>query len=467
MDSYEQIKKQFYALFDNSVDGIWITDNKGIVLRVNRAAQENSGFREQDIIGKSIHNALKSGFIENSATAKTLETKQQQSVLDYKKDTGKKLLITATPIFDENDELSLIIANERDITQLNAIKEDLEASRLQTEKIKDELTEQYLKELSNQDIIAKSRGMENVLLSGIKLARVGVSNILITGESGTGKGIIAGYIHKISDRRYKPFIHINCAAIPEALMEAELFGYEKGAFTGASQKGKAGLFELAHEGTLFLDEIGDLPFHMQAKLLTYLDDNKIMRIGGTTPVRVECAIIAATNQDLKSAVKKKQFRGDLYYRLSSFSINIPPLRQRQEDVTELIRFFMDKYNKQFKQHKQISKRALDAALSYYFPGNVRELKDIVKRAVVLGTDDVINNLLPDNIGADDPRDTVILLKDKPIFDLKKAISATERKAFVNAIRHCRSTREVASYLNISQTKAVRCLRKHGLDLIKS
>lgn len=464
MDSHMQIKSQFYALLNNSPDGIWISDKEGMILRVNRAAQENSAFKQEDVIGKSISQILKEGHIKTSATAKALETQKQQSVLEYKEKTGRTLLITATPIFNQDGELAFIIANERDISQLNKIREELEQSRLQAEKVKEELTEQYLRELGREEIIAESKEMKHVLLSGLKLARVGVSNILITGGSGTGKGLLAGYIHKKSNRRHNPFVHINCAAIPEGLIEAELFGYEKGAFTGASQKGKAGLFELSHKGTLFLDEIGDLPIHMQAKLLTYLDNHKVMRIGGTKPLNVECSILAATNLDLKAAVKKKKFREDLYYRLSSFAINIPPLRQRPEDITKLIQHFLVKYNEEFKQQKKITKQALDVILVYPFPGNVRELKDMVKRAVVLSRDDVIDNLLPNTINIDDLRDICVQVKDERIFDLKKAILATEKKAFAQAIKHCRSTREIADFLHISQTKVVRGLRKHGLSL---
>lgn len=464
MDSHMQIKSQFYALLNNSPDGIWISDKEGMVLRVNRAAQENSAFKQEDVIGKSISQILKEEHIKTSATAKALETQKQQSVLEYKEKTGRTLLITATPIFNQDGELEFIIANERDISQLNKIREELEQSRLEAEKVKEELTEQYLRELGREEIIAESKEMKHVLLSGLKLARVGVSNILITGGSGTGKGLLAGYIHKKSNRRHKPFVHINCAAIPEGLIEAELFGYEKGAFTGASQKGKAGLFELSHKGTLFLDEIGDLPIHMQAKLLTYLDNHKVMRIGGTKPLHVECSILAATNLDLKAAVKKKKFREDLYYRLSSFAINIPPLRQRPEDITKLIQHFLVKYNKEFKQQKKITKQALDVILVYPFPGNVRELKDMVKRAVILSRDDVIDNLLPNTTNIDDLRNIGVQVKDERIFDLKKALLATEKKAFAQAIKHCRSTREIADFLHISQTKVVRGLRKHGLSL---
>ena len=462
MDSYHQIKDQFYALFDNSPDGIWISNKEGIIMRVNRAAPENSGFSPEDVIGRSIYQIIKDGYIETSAIAKALEAKSRQSVLENKEKSGRVLLITATPIFNQGGELSLIIANERDITQLNKIKEKLDQSRLQTEKVKEELTEQYLKESIREEIIAESKDMEYVLLSGLKLARAGVSNILITGESGTGKGMLAGFIHNKSDRQRNPFIHINCAAIPEGLIEAELFGYESGAFTGASQKGKAGLFELAHKGTLFLDEIGDLPTKMQAKLLTYIDDYKITRIGGTKPIRVDCSIIAATNQDLKAAVKKRWFREDLYFRLSSFAIDMPPLRQRPEDVAELIRYFLNKYNMEFNQQKKISKQALDGMLSYNFPGNVRELKNIIKRAVVLNEDKIIDNLLPNTFKRDEMADFCSQAKDERIFDLKKAILATEKKAFVHALKYCRSTREIADYLNISQTKVVRSLRKHDL-----
>jgi len=220
-----------------------------------------------------------------------------------------------------------------------------------------------------------------------------VSNILIQGESGTGKGLLAKLIHKSGSRSGKPFIQINCAALPENLLEAELFGYEKGAFTGAHQKGKLGLFELAQGGTLLLDEIGDLPYPMQAKLLKCLEDHEIMHLGGLKPIRIDCIVIAATNQNLEELVVEDRFRKDLFYRLNTFNFRIPPLRERPEDIFELANAFLVKYNRAYGQDKRLSYRAIEALESYAFPGNVRELKNLVKKSVVLADEQRIDGII--------------------------------------------------------------------------
>jgi transcriptional regulator with PAS, ATPase and Fis domain len=265
----------------------------------------------------------------------------------------------------------MVVVNERDMTQLNAIREELEESRMVTEKYQEELAELSLLELKNQEIIASNAKMRQVLRVGLKLAHLEASNILILGESGTGKGLLAKFIHKNGKRQHSPFVQINCAALPENLLEAELFGYERGAFTGAREQGKIGLFELAHGGTLFLDEIGDLPFSVQAKLLKYLDDQEIMRLGSLKPRKIDCTVIAATNRDLEELTRSNQFRQDLFYRLNTFTVRIPPLRERPEDVFELVNYLLREYNRTYRLKRRISPETLKVLQAYPFPGNVR------------------------------------------------------------------------------------------------
>ena len=233
---------------------------------------------------------------------------------------------------------------------------------------RDKLAELSLLELKDQEIVAEDKKMRQVLYLALKLAHLSASDILILGESGTGKGLLAKFIHKNSHRNKKPFIQINCATLPENLLEAELFGYEKGAFTGARQEGKAGLFELANEGTLFLDEIGDLPHSLQAKLLKYLDDHEVMRLGGLKSNKIDCTIIAATNRELEGLVQQKRFRRDLFFRLNTFTIRIPPLRERIDDIFELVSFYMQKYGKVYRLNRRISPDALKVLQAYPFPG---------------------------------------------------------------------------------------------------
>ena len=373
-DEYEKVAKkialrqklnnQFDNIFSASSDGIWVCDASGKVINVNSASIRLNGIEDFDVIGKKICELLRVGLFNKSVTLKVFETKQKVSVMQYITKTDKHLLCTGTPVFDEDGRISLVVVNERDMTELNCVREQLEKNKMITKKMKDELAELNLLEVNKQKIVAESQEMRQVLKCALKIARLDVSNILILGESGVGKGLVSKFIHKNSKRGKRPFVQINCAALPESLLEAELFGYEGGAFTGACEYGKAGLIELANKGTLFLDEIGDMPLSLQAKLLKYLDDNEIIRLGGTSLKKINCTIIAATNKDLKEEVKKQRFRYDLYYRLNTFTLVIPPLRKRPEDIFELVNSYMKNYNKIYKVNKKIFARGLEVIQNY-------------------------------------------------------------------------------------------------------
>jgi two-component system response regulator PilR (NtrC family) len=247
--------------------------------------------------------------------------------------------------------------------------------------------------LSFGNMIGKSKGMLKVYSLVRKVADT-VANILITGESGTGKELVARAIHENSLRKDKSFVVINCGGIPENLLESELFGYMKGSFSGAHVD-KPGLFEVAHEGTIFLDEIGELPPFLQVKLLRVVQEKTFRRIGGTEDVKVDVRIISATNQDLAQKVKNGGFREDLYYRLNVIPVEIPPLRERNEDIPLLANYFIEKYSKKFeKEIKKISPYAIQLLMKYPFPGNVRELENIIERSVALETTNII---LPENL----------------------------------------------------------------------
>ena len=261
-----------------------------------------------------------------------------------------------------------------------------------------------------------------------------------------------------------PFIQINCAALPETLLEAELFGYERGAFTGAATQGKAGLIEIAQGGTLFLDEIGDLPLSLQAKLLKYLDDSEVLRLGSVKPRQIDCKIVAATNRDLEALMRAKKFRQDLFYRLNTFTLRIPPLRERAEDIFELVHFFLRKYNRTYRQKKRISQKTMDLLLSCPFPGNVRELKNILEQAVVMSEKETLDALPVKRRG-----ETLALQRIGTVCDpispkLNDHVVATEREVFRRAFLVCKSTREMAAHLGVSQPTIVRKLRKLGLTL---
>jgi PAS domain S-box-containing protein len=464
LESYRSLNHQLETIFKASSDGIWVCDGKGNVIDINEASEKLNGIRAKSIIGKNVSDLANSGLFDRSVTLEVLETKRQVSVVQRVKRTNKILLATGTPAFDDEGNIFLVVVNERDMTQLNTLQEQLEQSRMVTEKIKDELAELSLLELKSQEIVAENEDMRQVLHHALKLAHLEASDILILGESGTGKGLLAKFIHKNSNRCKKPFIQINCAALPENLLEAELFGYEKGAFTGARQEGKAGLFELAQEGTLFLDEIGDLPHPLQAKLLKYLDDHEVMRLGGLKPNKIDCLIIAATNRDLKNRVQQKRFRQDLFYRLNTFIIKIPPLRERPDDIFELVKFYMKKFGKEYRLNRRISSDALKLLQDYTFPGNVRELKNLLKKAVVMSENEYVDEIIQQSLTAGANSCTVATNDTQQRKSLTDHIFEVEKEIIKNAMTRCKSTREMARYLKISQPTVVRKLKKHRLYL---
>ena len=464
LESFDFLDRQFKTVFESSSDGIWICDKKGRVVLINKASEKLGGIKKEDIIGTMVSDLVKKKKLySNYVTDEVIQTKRVVSQLQHVKNTKKTVLCTGIPVFDRNGRVSLVVINERDITQLEALKIQLEETRKEKDRYKNELTELSMLELKRQKIVSESDQMREILKTALKLARLEVTDILLLGESGTGKGLLAKFIHNNSKRKRKPFIQINCAALPENLLEAELFGYEKGAFSGAREQGKPGLFELAHEGTLFLDEIGELPFSVQAKLLKYLDDHKVQRLGGIKAKSIDCIIIAATNQDIDKFVGQKKFRKDLFYRLNILTIKIPPLRERPEDIFELANSFLRQYNRKYKQKKKLNPLALSLLQSYSFAGNVRELKNIIKKAVVMSEGEVIDSVILSSIGKEVLEDRwEVRGSDKKINNLVDMLAALEKEMLKNAMRHCKSTREMARFLNISQPTVVRKLKKHSL-----
>ena len=462
LESYRRLNVQLEAIFKSSSDGIWLCDGNGKILNINKASEKINAIKAKDVVGKNVREIVAEGLIDRSVTLEVLETGRQVSLLQYLKRTNKYLLVTGTPVFDQRGQISLVVVNERDMTQLNTMKEQLAQTRMETQRFKDELVELSLLELKEQEIIAQSEEMRQVLRVAIKLAKMEASDILILGETGTGKGLLAKFIHHYSNRKDKAFIQINCAALPETLLEAELFGYEKGAFTGARESGKIGLFELAHEGTLFLDEIGDLPLSVQAKLLKYLDDHEIMRLGGIKPKKVDCTIIAATNRNLEARSRQRKFRQDLFFRLNTFVMQIPPLRERPDDIFEMVNHLLDRYNQQYRLKRRISSKAMQYLKSHSFPGNVRELKNIMKMAVLMSETDSLDEYILRNL-------------KMPVFEqiengqrpgsqksLIEETSAYEKRLLQNAMTSYKTTREMARFLGINQSTVVRKMKKHDL-----
>jgi two-component system, NtrC family, response regulator AtoC len=314
-------------------------------------------------------------------------------VLQRLKDSGEVrafIMMTANPQLDDVKAAIKLGAYDFIGKPLNfdelgvTIENALEATRLRTEV--DSLRGEVRRQAGYLDVIGVSDKITELMKFVRKVASSEASTILIQGESGTGKDLIAKAMHYESRRQFKPFVAVNCSAIPETLMEAELFGHERGAFTDAKAM-KKGLFELAHGGTLFLDEIGELSHFMQAKLLRVLEDQKLRRVGGVRDLQVDVRVIAASNRDLERAVREGQFRQDLYYRLAIISIFIPPLRERKEDIVPLVEFFVAHYNQTFRKSiRGVTEEARRMLVEYDWPGNVRELKNAIERAMILEED---------------------------------------------------------------------------------
>ncbi|MCK5098381.1 MAG: sigma 54-interacting transcriptional regulator [Desulfobacteraceae bacterium] len=454
--------KYLQTIFDKSADGLMICDNKGHILKLNKAAERLNGIKASDVLGRDVKSLVKEGSIDRSATQEVLETGRSVSVIQNTEKSGYTLFVTGTPVFNKTDDICFVVINERDITLLEDMRIKLEQARQESEKIRDELSELNLLELKDNNIVAQSDYMKHTLKLSLKLSKINASNILIRGESGTGKGLLAKFIHKNSLRKNKPLIQINCAALPENLLEAELFGYEKGAFTGANEKGKPGLFEIASNGTILLDEIGDISLNVQAKLLKCLEDHEILPVGSTTPKKIDCSIIAATNRDLETQTIGEKFRLDLFHRLNTFTLHIPPLRDRPEDILELVRIYLKKYNKKYNRKTHIGYKVFEMLKSYQFPGNVRELKNIIKQAVVMCDkkflDDYIINSLDSN-----PLQFNIQ-NDNTEYSLNEKIESVEKNMLKKAAKLCKTTREAAAFLSISQPSVVRKFKKYGIKM---
>lgn len=331
---------------------------------------------------------VEKGVFSESVTFKVFEERAPVSVMHEIK-TGQTVLSTGHPVFNEEGEIVRVVTTARDVKELNHVKEELNKAKKLSEKYYSELEKLRKQQAKMEDIVVKSGEMKNVMDLAIQMGRVD-STVLITGESGVGKEVVAKAIHQSSERTSGSLIKVNCGAIPDNLLEAELFGYAEGSFTGAKKGGKPGMFELADGGSLFLDEIAELPLNLQVKLLRVLQEEEIIRVGGTKPIKIDVRIIAATNRDLAKMLKEGEFREDLFYRLNVVPIEIPPLRERKEDISQLIFKFLDDFNKKYNKNKKIDLDTINFLESYDWPGNVRELKNLIERFVVISEKDIID-----------------------------------------------------------------------------
>ena len=455
----QELNEDLEAIIESSYDGFFIIDAQGTILRINTAYTRITGLEAAHVLGKTMEELVREGYFSRCIPLSVLEKRKPVSIISQTKN-NKKVLITGNPICDPQGRITRVVCNIRDLTELNWLKEELEHSQELTRRYSMELEQLRRSRHEFENIVVRSLAMQQVVELCLRVAQVD-STVLIMGESGVGKEVAARLIHEQSPRRKGPFIQVNCAAIPESLLESELFGYERGSFTGARHEGKPGMFELAQGGTVFLDEIGELPLNLQAKLLKVLQDKEVMRIGGARHIKLDIRIICATNKNLADMVKKGQFREDVYYRLNVFPIHIPPLRARKEDIGLLVYHFQEHFNKKYGLNKRFSTEVIDRFCQYEWPGNIRELENLVERLMILVAEPVIMvHHLPANMREIAPHDARVAVSQ--IIPLRSAIEEVEKQLLIRAVRNYRTTRKVAEVLGLSQPSVVRKLNKYRI-----
>jgi PAS domain S-box-containing protein len=449
----------FDALLNASFDGFVVVDAWGTVLKVNKAYLRISGLQAADILGHNIGALVRQGILKHSVSMEVIKRRIPITMM-HTYPSGRTALVTGTPVFDEDGRLVLVIVNVRDITQLNRLRE-----RLGQEAVAGDPNESIFlcpeyADLPTFNLVIHSEKMKRCLWAALKVARYD-SPVLILGESGVGKGRFARLIHDASPQRNGPFVHLNCGAIPEALVESELFGYERGAFTGALASGKPGQFELAQNGTIFLDEIGELGMNLQVKLLGVIEEKRIQRLGGRHSVAINARLIAATNRDLKAMVAEGRFREDLYFRLNVVPLRIPPLRERPEDIPLMITTFLEALSRKYGAPRRLAPEVVQALTEYHYPGNVRELENILERLAILSEDEEIGMghlglVAPEAARREPPLD------GGTVGPLSRALDRVEAQVLRQALAQCRTLREAAARLEVSVPTLWRKLRRHGL-----
>ena len=439
--------------------GVFITDGQGTVLMVNKESERTGGLKLEEIMGKNMQELLEKGYMDESSVLKALETKGEYRMIQSLGD-GSSIYLTAVPYYRDG-EIQLVVCTERDITETQALESLLAESEKRSEKQEREL--EYLRAKSNAkipDIIAKSSRMKEVIHAVDRIAQLDTT-VLVSGESGVGKEVIADYIFNRSRRADKTFIKINCAAIPENLLESELFGYDKGSFTGADAKGKMGIFEMAHEGTLFLDEIAEIPMRLQAKLLRVLQEKEIRKIGGKKTIRVNVRIIAATNVNLKQAVEEGTFREDLYYRLNVVPIEVPPLRERREDIQPLTEHFINLFCEEYKTKKSVSVEAMAELMRAPWYGNIRELRNMIERLIVSFDGEQITARQVKNLIFAGGRSKENLMVEEKL-SLEELLGEYERELLLSYLEKYSTAAEVARKLRVDKSTISRKLKKYSI-----
>ena len=454
-------------IIDNLHEAVCICTNVGIVTYWNKSAEQLYGIKAENIVGQYI-----GAIFPNAMILKTLKDGKRIDNIEHEPVKGKFVILSTVPIYNAKEQIVAVVSTDRDVTEVIILANQLETERKKVKFLELAYKREIAANYNFSSIVGKNKKIIEAIAMSQKVAQSSAS-LLITGESGTGKEVFAKAIHEASGR-VGNFVAVNCSAIPEQLIESEVFGYVEGAFTGAIRKGKIGKFELANNGTLFLDEIGDMPMEMQVKFLRVLQDGIVYRLGSEKGVITDTRIIAATNRNLNELMKEKKFRDDLYYRFAVVQIELPPLRERKEDIRELAMLFINQFAKKEKVDiNRIDERIYPLLLQCNWEGNIRELKNVIQRMVVLSIDGKMTlDTLPEYIlnKKEDENDVTIygnenevLEQEQNKYDLVNILEKIEKNTIIEVLLLVEGNKQkAAKILNLKRSTLYYKLNQYGL-----
>jgi len=464
LDYQKKMLDELQEILEGSYDGILVTDGEGEILFVNSSYERVTDIKKEAMYGKNMKDLINPVWMPNSVAFVVIEQKCTVSKKQVTK-SGKNIIVTGRPVFNDKGKIKKVVINARDISEIYELREELlKSQKMEKMYLKNYIDYAESADKEGQNILATSQKMQEVLTLAEKISNF-QATVLIFGESGVGKEEVAKYIHGCSIRKDKPFVTINCGAIPANLLESELFGYEKGAFTGAAQSGKEGLLEIANGGVAFLDEIGETPLDFQVKLLRVLETKEIRRVGAVSGKIVDVRIIAATNRNLEEMVAEGTFREDLFYRLNVVRIKVPSLRKRVDDIVPLSMLFLARFNKKYEQSKILTYDVIKELEKYPWPGNVRQLKNVIENMVVVSNNEYLQiDDLPWNIDSsvNVSRRIINTVAMNEELNLQESLDALEKIIIERARDKFKTTREIAEYLQVNQSTIVRKLQKYNL-----
>ena len=452
-------------IYDELNIGIIITNGDGIIIWGNRYYSHLAQFDIRSYFGHDVREISKREDVSLPTTTYIIDlimkTKQSQTQL-VRYRTEDYVLTTAIPILNKDNEIDFIVYSITNYSELMELQQAISSSTMKVLALENHLRNIQIDQNIGENIIISDKKMFEIYGQALRLAPTSVS-VMLTGESGTGKDVLARFVHQNSLRKEQNFIHVNMATIPQTLFESELFGYAPGSFTGAAKNGKIGLIQLADKGTLFLDEIGELPLDIQAKLLQVIQNKEVRAIGALEATPVDFRIVCATNRDLMQMVHDHEFRLDLYYRLNTIELNLPPLRERPSDITPLATWFLNHYNHQNHCNKYLTSDVLKRFNQYPWPGNVRELQHTIESLVVLSTTEAITpEELPSEFSFYNTADSFSSLEELEKLPLKDAVETLEIRLIQAALDNSSSAAEAAKNLGIDPSTLSKKRKKYGI-----